>query len=212
MKFILVIDRKHLFPGLSPQGLLPLGAVDLAAVEKHAFFAERDYMEHCSHYKQIIPYMALTHGHDVLCYQRQAKHSESRLGGLWTVGFGGHIEPIDRRAAEAREAGLLTVSALRELSEETGLELSPDALELRGYINSEANDVSTVHFGVFYRVALDASGLERDAVAELVVQQAEPHAVRWLPKRELLRVDGAVAAAPHEGEWENWTLLALRGL
>ena len=42
MKFILVVERKHLFPGLSPQGFLPLGTIDLDAVEKWGFFAERD--------------------------------------------------------------------------------------------------------------------------------------------------------------------------
>ena len=56
MRFVLVVDRKHLFPGLSPQGLLSPDTVDLASVERQAFFAERDYVEHCSHFKQIIPY------------------------------------------------------------------------------------------------------------------------------------------------------------
>jgi predicted NUDIX family phosphoesterase len=212
MKFILVVDRKHLFPGLSPQGLLPPDAVDMSAVERHAFFAEREYMENCSHFKQIIPYMALTLGDEVLCYQRQAKHSEKRLGGLWTIGFGGHIEPVDRHTAELEETGLMKVSALRELREETGLELGPEALELRGTINSEANDVSTVHFGIFYGVDLRPSGLSREAVAELVLQQAEPHAVRWRSRRELRGEDGAPGPAPEGGTWENWTEIALAGI
>ena len=100
MRVILVVERKHLFPGLSPQGFLAPGAVDLDDLTSHLLFAERDYMEVNSHYKQIIPYLVLQRGEGerarILCYQRRAKHTEQRLGGLWSVGFGGHVEPLDR--------------------------------------------------------------------------------------------------------------------
>lgn len=205
MKFVLVVDRAHLFPRLSPQGLLPPDAVDLPAVERHAFFAEREFMESCSHFKQVIPYIALTLDGDVLCYQRQAKHSEQRLGGLWTVGFGGHIEPIDRTGS-VREHGLLRTAALRELKEETGLDVDDDALQLRGFINSERTDVSTVHFGVFYVVDLAATRLTREQVAELVQAQAEPYRVAW---RSIRQLDGP---APEDGAWEDWTEAAITAL
>ena len=45
MRSILVVARRHLFPGLSPQGFLAPDAVDLDAVGQHLFFAEREYME-----------------------------------------------------------------------------------------------------------------------------------------------------------------------
>lgn len=206
MKFILVVDRTHLFPGLSPQGFLPLDAVDLDVVDRHGFFAEREYMEGCSHYKQLIPYIALCLGDEVLCYQRQAKHSESRLGGLWTVGFGGHIEPFDRDAPEVAQAGMLHTAALRELEEETGFAVPTSALVERGCINSEAQDVSSVHVGVFFTVGLDSLGLDRDAVAAQVQRQAEPHRVAWRRASEL--TSGEVAA-PEDGQWEDWSRIVL---
>lgn len=212
MKFVLVVDRRHLFPGLSPQGFLPLGAIDLGVVERHGFFAERDFMEHCSHYKQIIPYIALVLGDQVLAYQRQAKHSEQRLGGLWTIGFGGHVEPMDRDAAEVREGGLLHAAALRELHEETGLAVEPSALVARGCINSEAEDVSSVHAGVFYTVDVAGLGLDAEAIAETVTAQAEPHRVQWVPVAALRGAEGGIGPAPHEGRWEDWTRIAARGL
>jgi predicted NUDIX family phosphoesterase len=206
VKFILVVERKHLFPGLSPQGFLPVDAIDLGVIERWGFFAEREYMEQCSHYKQIIPYMALTLDGQVLAYQRQTKHSEERLGGLWTIGFGGHIEPIDRHEAGVEAQGLLQTAALRELEEETGLEVPASALVTRGCINSEREDVSSVHAGLFYTVDLTAVGLDHERIAARVTEQAEPWRVQWV------RIDpdaGFPPPAPKDGQWEDWTQIAL---
>ncbi len=216
MRVILVVERCHLFPGLSPQGFLPPDAVDLESVAARLFFAERDYMEHCSHFKQVIPYLVLTRGEGaatrVLCYQRRSKHTEARLGGLWSVGFGGHIEPDDAdQGAARRTAALLQATALREMQEETGLEPGAGALRLAGFINSDAQDVSSVHFGVVYRVALDALPGDDDELIRLVSAQAEPHQARWLPARELpgLLADGG---GPDGGSFEDWSRIAVRGL
>ncbi len=204
MKFVMVVPRSQLFPRLSPQGLLDMSAIDLEQVEQAAFFAEREYMEHCSHFKQVIPYLVLTLGDEVLCYQRQVKHSESRLGGLWTVGFGGHIEPIDRTAPEAREVGLFLACALRELHEETGLEVPPGQFTMRGFINSDATDVSSVHVGILYSVNVALLGLSREEITERVDAQAEPHRSAW-------RNIDSLEEAPEGGAWEEWASLAISG-
>ncbi|MBK9472409.1 MAG: hypothetical protein IPO18_09000 [bacterium] len=95
-------------------------------------------MEQCSHFKQVIPYLVLTRGEGaatrVLCYQRRTKDTEARLGGLWSVGFGGRIgaRRIRVRARGAR-AALLEATVLREMQEETGLEPGAGALRLAGW-------------------------------------------------------------------------------
>jgi len=214
MRSILVIDRRHLFPGLSPQGFLDAGAVDLAGLAPFLFFAERDYMEHCSHYKQIIPYLVLTRGRGdqrrVLCYQRRTKHTEVRLGGLWSVGFGGHIEPLDRSDRQVAVHGLIEASARRELAEETGLDPEQARLEPAGFINSDREDVSSVHFGVVYRVDLDDLAESDEALLDLVCAQAEPHQARWLAAAALADLLPG-GRGPDGGTFEDWSRIVVEG-
>lgn len=210
MRSILVVARQHLFPGLSPQGFLPPGAVNVQTLAPHLFFAERDYMENCSHYKQIIPYLVLTRGDRVLCYQRRVKHTESRLGGLWSVGFGGHIEPMDRDAADAQTEGLLQLSARRELAEETGLPADQVELRAAGFINSDSEDVSSVHFGVVYTVGLDQLEGSDDELLQRVSAQAEPHRALWVDAAALPGMVGE-GNGPDGGSFEDWSRIAIEG-
>lgn len=215
MQCILVIERKHLFPGLSPQGFLPAGSVDLDALQPHLFYAERAWMERNSHFKQIIPYLVLERGAGdaarVLVYQRRRKHTERRLGGLWSVGFGGHVDPLDRDAPEVAAHGLWRASALRELQEETGLAVPPESLRAAGFINSDSEDVSSVHFGVVFRIALDALPGDDDAILASVSRQAEPHQARWLPAAALPALTGP-GRGPDGGTFEDWSRIVIEGL
>lgn len=214
MRVILVVERKHLFPGLSPQGFLKPDAVDLDDLTSHLFFAERDYMEVNSHYKQIIPYLMLQRGTGddarVLCYQRRTKHTEQRLGGLWSVGFGGHIEPLDRDQDQVQTNGMVLATALREMEEETGLNPGADSLSLIGFINSDSEDVSAVHFGVVFKVDLDVLADTDDQIMELVSAQAEPHQARWIPVAELGKMT-APQQGPEGGSFEDWSRIAVAG-
>lgn len=214
MRVILVVERKHLFPGLSPQGFLAPDEVDLEDLTSHLFFAERDYMEINSHYKQIIPYLMLQRGTGdqtrVLCYQRRTKHTEKRLGGLWSVGFGGHIEPLDRDQDTVATNGLVLATAMREMEEETGLNPGAGALSLIGFINSDSEDVSSVHFGVVFKVDLDGLSESDAQIMELVSAQAEPHQARWIPVNELKGVTGT-GMGPDGGSFEDWSRIAVAG-
>ena len=215
MRVILVVERKHLFPGLSPQGFLAPETVDLDDLTSHVFFAERDYMEVNSHYKQIIPYLMLQRGEGdqtrVLCYQRRKKHTEKRLGGLWSVGFGGHIEPLDRDDDTVAANGLVMATALREMEEETGLNPGAGALSLIGFINSDSEDVSSVHFGAVFKVDLDGLPDNDDQIMELVSAQAEPHQARWISVNELKNMTGP-EQGPDGGSFEDWSRIAVAGV
>jgi len=214
VKFILVIERKYLFPGLSPHGFLAPDSLDLERLHQFLFFAERDYMEQHSFFKQVIPYLVLHRGSGddtrVLAYQRRTKHSERRLGGLWSLGFGGHIEPLDRSEADTTTGGLVHRAARRELTEETGLELHDTALDAIGFINSDAEAVSSVHFGVVYRVDLNSHPGSDDDILDLVNRQAEPHQARWLPAADLPALVGK-GNGPDGGSFEDWSRIVIEG-
>lgn len=214
MQSILVIARTHLFPSLSPQGFLAADEIDLDSLTPHLFFAERPYMETNSHYKQIIPYLVLQRGRGsesrVLAYQRRAKHSERRLGSLWSLGFGGHIEPLDRSDPRVATQGLVQAAARRELAEETGLELSAGGLAPIGYINSDTGDVSSVHFGVVFRVELDNYPGSDEEILTTVSAQAEPHQARWLAAAGLPAAIGD-GRGPDGGSFEDWSRIVIEG-
>lgn len=215
MRVILVIERKHLFPRLSPHGFLANDHLNLDDLAPHLFFAEREYMETNSHYKQIIPYLVLQRGQGrqtrLLAYQRRVTHSEARLGGLWSVGFGGHIEPLDREDEDGATKGLVQTAALRELAEETGLELTGRHLERIGYINSDHDDVSSVHFGVVYLVDLDSYEADDDQIKSVVCRQAEPYQARWLRLAALQELVTSGGELDGSG-FENWSRIAIEGL
>lgn len=215
MRVILVVARKHLFPGLSPQGFLAPKTVDMESQARHLFFAERDYMEDNSHYKQIIPYLMLQRGqgddHRILCYQRRTKHTEQRLGGKWSVGFGGHIEPLDRSIDAVESHGMIMATALREMEEETGLNPGAGAFSMIGYINSDSEDVSSVHFGVLFQVNLDAMGGTDSEILKLVDAQAEPHQAQWIPVSYLKKMMGP-EDAPEGASFEDWSRIAVSGI
>lgn len=212
MRVILVIDRRHLFPGLSPQGWLEPGAVDLQSLAPRLFFAERSYMETCAHYKQIIPYLVLARGageqRQVLAYQRRTTHTETRLGGLWSVGFGGHVEPLDRSDADVADEGLVQIAARRELEEETGLVARDLPLTAVGFINSDREDVSSVHFGVVYLVDLDGVADNDESILARVSAQAEPHRALWLPAAALADNIGP-SRGPDGGTFEDWSSIVV---
>jgi 8-oxo-dGTP pyrophosphatase MutT (NUDIX family) len=119
---------------------------------------------------------------------------------------------MDRDRPELRELGLLRAAALRELLEETGLQVRPSDLVACGCINSEAEDVSSVHAGIFFRVDLGGVGLNREQIAARVTEQAEPHRVSWRELNSLRQADGALAPAPEDGRWEDWARIAIEGL
>ena len=83
-------------------------------------------------------------------------------------------------------------------------------LVARGCINSEKEDVSSVHAGLFYTVDLAATGMDHDAIAERVTEQAEPWKVQWVAISEVAGVDDP--PAPQDGQWEDWTRIALTGI
>ena len=116
-----------------------------AILENHTFMP-RNLAEHDFNFKQVIPYVLLQHDKSYLLLKRTSKQTESRLHDKYSLGIGGHINPI----LTASSAGNIILHGLfKELNEEVLIE-KPGNLEFLGVINDESSSVSRVHLGLVY--------------------------------------------------------------
>jgi predicted NUDIX family phosphoesterase len=106
----------------------------------------RDRAETDPTWRQIIPYAVVFKDHKVLLVERLKAGTEARLHNLYSLGIGGHINPVDHvNARDIIEGGLI-----RELREE--LELGAFTAQAVALIHRADNEVSMVHTGVLYKV------------------------------------------------------------
>lgn len=145
---------------------------------------DRNQVETQPWYKQIIPYIVIQTA-DLLqtaVYRRQG--SETRLHDLWSLGIGGHINPVDNddvnksldKRAERNESrsfaphefspkkfndsaeqfkNIIYSGMMRELDEEL-FNLPGEISPLfYGLINEEETAVGQVHLGVVFRILTD---------------------------------------------------------
>jgi len=183
---VFVVDRDAFFGGDWPQGFHRLPEPDefLAKAMALGRFVDREEAEANPAWKQWIPYCMLRCGdwsatdhpnpdRGVLLVQRTRQGNETRLHESWSIGLGGHIEPVDvagpDRAKELQtpstelgwsraqsgptEAHAFFVAALaRELAEELDLpgQQQTPVPRLLGLINDDSTEVGKVHAGLAY--------------------------------------------------------------
>jgi predicted NUDIX family phosphoesterase len=142
---VLVVRRSDILPEPAWQGLRTsdLEACQQAITHK-ALFLPRTEVEEDPSYQQIIPYIIFRSGDRYFATQRTAQGSDARIHHLWSLGVGGHINPID--ASDPLAEGLK-----REWEEEVAYsgEFSP---QLLGLLNDDSDPISQVHLGVVYLV------------------------------------------------------------
>lgn len=106
------------------------------------FFIDRELAEVSPEYKQLIPYIVVMKDGKYLSYLRDKSGGEKRLTSKRSIGFGGHVNPVDGFE------NALSVGCARELEEELGLKYY--TLQIKGLINDDSNDVGKVHLGLVY--------------------------------------------------------------
>lgn len=151
MEKVLCIKRSDLFNEKYLSGYLSDDILFSHRIEKNSFFKERDLVESDFSIKQIIPYVIIFDRdmQRVFIYNRDG--SEQRLVDLWSFGFGGHIKEGDINIRNA---------TYRELEEETTLR--EFNFQPFGFVNSDCDAVSRVHFGVVFYAAVSEMGLKGD--------------------------------------------------
>ena len=164
---------------------------DLAArcrdLEPHGSFRPRDQVEDDPHWKQVIPYLAVTCGGKLLVLRRLASQGESRLHHRLSIGVGGHINPESPGPRPLIVRGLL-----REVSEELELDSSdiPEPVVV-GWINDDSTAVGRVHLGLACRIEVSE---------EVGVRERDRMEGTW---QEI------VSLSPEESAWESWSSLLI---
>lgn len=172
MEFVFVIPRAALFPECAPHGLALFGSLSEGkapggggawdpttfetVVKTEGFFVEREYAERTPSLKQVIPYTLVVKKGDVLLLQRTKGGGESRLHGKYSLGVGGHVNPVDAMESEPgapsgewrRILDPLPAATRREVMEEELTVTGATRLTPVGILNDDTNPVGAVHVGL----------------------------------------------------------------
>ena len=190
---VLCIHRDRLPPSwVGTKSIVPLCLgtfIDKCTLAGFEFIPRPD-AENNPGVKQVIPYIVLqTQALDYTAiYNRQG--SEKRLHDLWSLGIGGHINPIDQKEEHLTFKDILISGMERELTEELLERPKQDPIEFCGIISEEITDVGSVHLGAVFRILTQT-----------------PEA--YLPGLELSRFQWAKTKALNKLNMELWSELAL---
>jgi predicted NUDIX family phosphoesterase len=117
------------------------------AISRDGTFMERSMAEDDSSCKQIIPYAIVRHIDSIFLLHRKQTQSEPRLHDKFSIGVGGHINPVEIPIGSDWVHEGLT----REINEE--LDIEPGYFpHLVGVINDDTTEVGKVHLGVLFEI------------------------------------------------------------
>lgn len=157
------LERTGAFQGFAPNAEPYLDAFFNTETPK---FLPRPAAEEDPSHKQLIPYCLLVHGGKILSYARGKSGGEKRLHAKYSLGIGGHINPVDNTGA-AISQNVYENAVLRELAEEISF---PKILSRRiaGLINDDSNPVGQVHLGVVEVFELESEEVQalEDAISK----------------------------------------------
>ena len=156
-------------------------------------FRPRAQVETNPSYKQIIPYVVITDGANILHYVRGKKAGEQRLVAKGSIGIGGHINDEDH-SLFVTDLQAFQDAVAREVHEELTIEGSFDAKPV-GLINDDSTDVGSVHFGIVHVMFRERHQVRKK---EQVITQVE-----FLPIKDLLA---------RRDQMETWSQLCLDNL
>lgn len=159
-------------------------------------FIDRSEAEKRPMYKQIIPYVILRSGDNYLCYCRTG--SEQRLEGGYSIGLGGHINPVDAEKIDYKNE-MLWNNMRRELDEELDLQklTVPEItgkLNFHGVLYDNSNEVGRVHLGVVYLADVPVEYTSRIKI------KSEGKELTWKNETELRSLGDKL---------ENWSKIVL---
>jgi predicted NUDIX family phosphoesterase len=161
---VLVVERKVLEEVGMFQGLM----FDVEQYLRKLFvpgvprFMPRSRAEADPAYKQLIPYVIMSHDDKYLTYVRGRRAGETRLVGNRSIGIGGHINPVDNEVplfdTDFRE--MYNTAVEREVAEEVSVE-TRHTDSIVALLNDDSNEVGRVHLGIVHYWILDGPKVKR---------------------------------------------------
>ena len=155
-------------------------------------YIHREQAEQDERFKQVIPYVVVKVANKVFHYQRTKKGGESRLHDLWSVGIGGHINPID---GDTSSNTTYRNAFQRELREEVSLGSCGFSEKIVGLVNDDSNGAGKVHFGVVHLLELEKERYQEMRTIDPALSNGEFQFIS-LAKRDV-------------GKYETWSQLVL---
>jgi predicted NUDIX family phosphoesterase len=141
---------------ISVPGLHPIVLTNGQALLQECKTMKRDDAERDFSVIQLISVFVLSYGNQYLTYKRTKRLPESRLHGLYSMIFGGHINPDEAlplfNIFEPQYGEMLL---LRELEEEVrfATDMFP-LIQYKGLLYDDSKEVSQQHLGIVYDVFL----------------------------------------------------------
>lgn len=168
-----LLEQLGIFQGLNfeVEKYLPV----LLARENN-FFMERSRAENDPSFKQIIPYVLLSHEGRLLHYVRGKKAGEQRLVAKGSIGIGGHMNDGDEHLFAFDRAAYLE-GVNREVREELDVQTT-FRNEIVALLNDDTTEVGQVHLGVVHLFHLDSPAVKK---REAMITELE-----FLTRQELL--------------------------
>ncbi len=134
-------------------------------------FMTRSAAETDPSFKQLIPYVLMSHRGKYLSYIRGKRAGESRLVAKRSIGIGGHINPVDEMPLFTAESyrPMYLNAVEREVAEEVSVEAGHTD-KIVALLNDDSNEVGSVHLGVVHHWILDSDKVARKE--QMITQMA----------------------------------------
>lgn len=152
-----VIEQAGMFQGLAFDVERYIKAIFAPGVPR---FMPRPLAEKDPSFKQIIPYVLMTHNGKYLNYVRGKRAGETRLVGNRSIGIGGHINPTDDMPLFGNFYDAYLAAVEREVTEEVSV-TTKHKDSVIALLNDDSNEVGSVHLGIVHCWQLDAPNVDR---------------------------------------------------
>jgi len=186
------------------QGLIYGKSDSLKKIVQKGLFRKRNELEEDPSFKQIIPYAVISckepkprpwrdklpgvrQRQSFYLFKRSSGQAEKRLQNLFSLGVGGHMNPV---ITKEHEEQYLIDELKRELFEEVRLvnDCAIEEIEFIGFINDDTIPVGRVHIGLLYNIHLSNK--------EVYINETDKMTADWIDKSNLVEF--------YEG-METWT-------